>query len=226
MLGDGDGTFRPEMDSPLGEGQVEDVKFADLNKDGVLDLVSLNASPFHGSGSISIALGDGQGKFETSGSPLDVGVFFVGPMDFALSDMNSDGSPDLLISYFSGGIDLRLGDGKGGFGPGQFIASTGDSLPNKLLVGDLNHDDRPDLIAADGNGTLTWLLDATNTTPMKLNFVGIPGRTYRIDYASTLTNPPWTPVITRTAGPDGRFQTFHQSAGRQAYYRTVEITKP
>lgn len=59
-----------------------------------------------------------------------------------------------------------------------------------------------------------------------LEFVGIPGRTYRVDRSATIS-PPWIPLGTTVADRFGRYTiTDPEALGGEAFYRTVEITNP
>src|SRR5919106_1244744 len=59
MLGNGDGTFRPKVNFPVG-GQTQDLAAGDFNSDGRMDLVvSINDPAF----SLSLITGNGDGTF-------------------------------------------------------------------------------------------------------------------------------------------------------------------
>ncbi len=87
---------------------------ADVNHDGNLDLIVANAD----SGSVTVLLGDGKGRFQTAqGSPIPAGHL---PNDIAVADMNHDGHLDLVIAnHQSPYLTILLGDGKGGFSPAR-----------------------------------------------------------------------------------------------------------
>jgi hypothetical protein len=89
MLGNGDGTFRGQIEYPAGDTPLS-VAIADFNGDGKPDLAAVN----RGSGTVSALLGDGNGGF---GLKTDYGAgrdpYFV-----AIGDLNNDGKPDLAVA--------------------------------------------------------------------------------------------------------------------------------
>jgi hypothetical protein len=90
FLGNGDGTFQGASEvfvSLLGSSEV---KVADMDGDGELDLVSVNPSD-----DATIALGNGDGTFQAP-------FFFAAnghPSSLAILDFNSDGALDLLFAH-------------------------------------------------------------------------------------------------------------------------------
>jgi hypothetical protein len=120
----------------------------DLNGDGFADLV-LNGgdNDTDPNGRTFVALGDGAGGFGAS-VEVALGSFLVWQ---TLADVNGDGDLDLVATSGTNAVEVRLGDGAGGFlGPARF--------PNAVYynpaVGDLNQDGRPDIVTGDRNGRL------------------------------------------------------------------------
>jgi hypothetical protein len=97
FLGNGDGTFRPEMSFPTGIEPV-DLAVADLNADGKLDIVTANAS----SDTFSLLLGNGDGTLENhldfAAGQQSSGV----PAAIVAGDFNQDGKVDVAISLPEG----------------------------------------------------------------------------------------------------------------------------
>src|SRR5579863_8949368 len=83
---------------------------ADLNQDGILDLVVANSNSTTTPGSISILLGRGNGTFHrTVDYPMG-----VEPSAVAVADFDGDGVPDLAVAnYFSSTISILKGNGDG-----------------------------------------------------------------------------------------------------------------
>jgi len=100
-----------------------------------------------GSGGLAVLLGQGDG---TVGAEPRVEV---GGTALAIGDLNGDGAPDLVIASefggpsFDGEILVLLGDGQGGFGGPQALATPGS--PVGVALRDLDGDGALDLVTAN-----------------------------------------------------------------------------
>ena len=151
LLGNGDGTFQPQVEYAVGE-QYTSIVMADFNSDGKLDLAVLSPR----SSNISILLGKGDGAF------LPAVTYEVGgiPQSLAVGDFNGDGKPDLAVGNTGNNTELLilLGTGDGAFDPGMtYSLDTGSQW---IAVADFNGDGKLDLAVA---GT-TNLLGRPDTT--------------------------------------------------------------
>ncbi|MGA8528942.1 MAG: VCBS repeat-containing protein, partial [Acidobacteriaceae bacterium] len=75
------------------------------------------------------------------------------PRWIAVTDVNLDGHPDLLIADapedHDGFITVLLGDGRGSFHPAPGSPVPAGHLPNDIAVADMNGDGHPDLVIAN-----------------------------------------------------------------------------
>jgi hypothetical protein len=155
LIGDGQGGLTVAANSPvvMKEGQhphTHGLALEDLNRDGRLDLVTVNTAD----NDISIALGDGHGNFTRIDSTFAVGP---SPYPMAVGDVNKDGLLDIVATATATGpkrreqlplsraLTLLLADGSGAFRGSQLPLRTGE--PWFVAIGDVNGDRNPDLAA-------------------------------------------------------------------------------
>ncbi len=131
------------------------VAVADLNGDGVLDVVTANADPGN---SVSVLLGNGDGTLKPAVRyPVGRNAERV-----AVADLNGDGIPDLITTNTSdNNVSVLLGNGDGTFRAA--VNYPAGSAPLGLTVGDFNEDGIPDLAVAfddygQGRGGVAILL--------------------------------------------------------------------
>jgi len=103
LLGNGDGTFSAQP--PFSPGCLLPIVVADINGDGILDILADYYHQSHSGGGYndySAYLGNGDGTFEL---PIEIPTAFMSgvPPTFELAvDMNGDGKPDLVSNAGSG----------------------------------------------------------------------------------------------------------------------------
>jgi hypothetical protein len=134
LLGNGDGTFQPAVNYPVGS-LVGFVTVGDLRRNGRLDIVTSGGSP-----NVTVLLGNGDGMF---GAPtrFDAGI---GTSPVAIAAFNGDGIPDVLvINNSTGTASLLPGNGDGTFRPRVRFAV--GARPRTLVVGEFNGDNLPDV---------------------------------------------------------------------------------
>lgn len=136
-----------------------DVAAADVNRDGSLDLAVANAD----SHSIAVLTGRGDGRFVRAPDVLTAPL--RGPRGIAAADMTGDGRIDLIYSaYDSGRVQLLVGAGTGRFTAGP--QSTGTiATPQGVGVLDVDHDGRPEILVAGGDGLTVLRRGPSSLTP-------------------------------------------------------------
>ncbi len=169
LLGNGDGTFQPQVQYGTGNGAVS-VAVGDFNGDGKLDIVTAN---LHDS-AVNVLLGNGDGSFQPS---VEYGTL-QRPWSVAIGDFNGDGKLDLAVACGNsdGRVSVLLGNGDGSFQASVNYAI--GTSPHSIAVGDFNGDGRPDLVVANprsdtvsvligkGDGTFSAHVDyGTDGTP-------------------------------------------------------------
>jgi hypothetical protein len=152
-LGKGDGTFQTPTLTAFGT-TLYAVTLADVNGDGILDLI-LNDEPTNATTAtfgVSLALGNGSGTFA---SGVAVNTHNIVSQVIA-GDYNGDGKTDLILlsegdqgtsdTYSTAGVLLLPGNGDGSFGT-PIQLGTGNFFANGQLA-DINNDGIPDIVLA------------------------------------------------------------------------------
>ena len=178
MLGNGDGSFRPKNDFPLGM-QTQAVAAGDFNSDAKMDLMVTLDTPQL---SLVLLTGTGTGSFNAP-------TFFPNTSGFdspaiAATDLNGDAKLDLVVMHTiacftapcraARSITVLLGNGNGTFQtPSEIDVGTG---PMAMAVVDLNRDGIKDVAIGGGNTELSILLGVGNGTFVRQPVVTlIPG---------------------------------------------------
>ena len=147
LLGNGDGTFT-RKDIPQVVGSAIGLSFvADLNSDGILDLLAVVDTGLNPPSSDLMAyrnvvlLGNGDGSFRSPFVVLDPGEGVLG-----IADFNRDGKPDLLVQpSISDEFAVRLGNGDGTFQAAGPVTRYPEGDCCFVALGDFNHDGQPDV---------------------------------------------------------------------------------
>jgi hypothetical protein len=172
LLGIGNGAFTPFFKIAAGPRPVS-ITAGDFNGDGKTDLAVANSY----ANTVSILLGNGNGTFR-SALLMAAGA---NPSSVAAADFNRDGKLDLAAvnaSPIPGTVSLLLGLGNGFFQPPLALASSVETNPTFVVVGDFNLDGKPDLAVANtASGTISVLMGLGNglfATPLTFDVGAAP----------------------------------------------------
>jgi hypothetical protein len=146
FLNDGDETFTLEPGSRFAAHPVEapfSIVPCDINGDGDVDLITLNATAQPSF--IRLLLNDGNGHFAEL--PNAIPNSTNGATRIAIADLDVDGDPDIAYAVPGGPCGTWLNDGSGRFTTGTIFPSTTSSRTVKIH--DVDRDGLPDILFAN-----------------------------------------------------------------------------
>lgn len=160
LLGEGDGSFGERVDYAVG-ADPKTLQLADMDSDGVLDIVTANSE----GNSISVLLGRGDGSF-----PGPIARTGQGPIAHLSADLNGDGVLDVITANASddavpgASLSVLIGGGDGSFTTSEVLLNIEAGSLRGLAAGDLDGDGVLDIIAVDDvdDGGLSVLLGSGN----------------------------------------------------------------
>lgn len=145
----------------VGKMPYQRLRVADVNNDGIADIVTTNLE----GNNVTVLLCNGKGDFNSPpGSPFPCGD---APFGVAIGDINADGKPDLAIinspastggaSIGTNGLTILLGDGTGNFTRMQGSPFKAGKIPNRIAIGDVNGDGVNDIVTSDNASDKIYL---------------------------------------------------------------------
>jgi hypothetical protein len=156
LLGNGDGTFQPAVSYDAAGIAPGSVAVADLTGNGKLDIVVANYESTL-TGVVAVLLGNGDGTFQPA---TTYGAEPQSATWLAVTDVNGDGKPDVVVAYqcdttcSTGGVGVLLGNGDGTF-QSPVIYPSGGTFSYSVAAADVNGDGKPDLVVTNIGGALS-----------------------------------------------------------------------
>ena len=179
LMNNGDGTFQSPVSYSTGAWLADSVGVADVNGDGKLDVVVVDAigTSGDGNGAISVLLGNGDGSLQAPVT-YDTGNLYSNAI--AIGDLRRDGKLDVIVGTRfwtwcwdqcgpdEAPISIFLGNGDGTFQPAATM-STGGLFAISIAIADVDGDGTPDLIVAQlcawSNSGLQCVVDQVPAGP-------------------------------------------------------------
>jgi uncharacterized protein (TIGR03437 family) len=200
FLNDGAGRFVDSGQS-IGNSDTCDVRLADINGDGSLDLWVGNSN----NSANELYWNDGHGRFTQKillGDPRNE------TKGLGVADLNNDGYPDLIAADWNGGV--RIYANVAGRQVAPFGNALGPDKTNFVAVGDVDGDGDLDILAAvKGSPNVLYL---NNSSDYQRNTPPTPPATLQSVAAETTANLSWD------AGHDAEtpeiFLTYNLRVGR------------
>ena len=156
LLGNGDGTFQPEIAFGSGGLIAFSLAIGDVNRDGKLDAVIGNqcATQACQTSTVGVSLGNGDGTFQAAVAYDSGGIY---PDGVAIADISGDGIPDLVIANSSTstiinqgdvGVLIGIGDRNGTF---QTVVAypASEFGAAAIKVADMDGDGKPDVVVVN-----------------------------------------------------------------------------
>jgi hypothetical protein len=214
---DGNGRFEEDADALPRYTNNYDFEAMDVNRDGFLDLVTVNDGEIVNRKSSNrrehLFLNDGAGSFVDATPELWPDSENPGEDDnmVAFLDADSDGDPDFLIGSMSGPERLHVNDGSGRFRVRTGVVG-GEETPGTLgiALADLDSDHRLDLAQAQGEhktaaAEKVYLGKALppDTSPPVISMVSSQGGLVRArvhDFKTPNRPEDWTEVVVEWSG--------------------------
>jgi len=206
LLGNGDGTFQPEVSYPTNTYQPGSLGIGDVNGDGHPDVIVAsycqNVSTCS-NGVVSVLLGNGDGTLH---SPVKYNAGGFASTSVAIADVNGDGHQDLIVATTdlngnSGGpgqVGVLIGNGDGTFQAAEAFPSGGQS-PIAIAIADVNGDDKPDVMVVNHCGNAACSSLNQGNVGVLLNNSGITQATTATTLNCTPANSGYGQTVSCTA---------------------------
>ena len=170
-----------QQNGPVKINKYEQIRTADVNSDGYMDIIAANSSEDKKAG-VQVWLGDGKGGWTVETGPTTLGRY----IGVEIADLNKDGYPDLIGAGWGlhGTLRVWLGDGTGRWTSTKPLNEANYYGAN---VGDINNDGNPDILATafqsgvkiflgDGQGNFEKVIGPTAYIKRHMRRDATPGK--------------------------------------------------
>jgi uncharacterized metal-binding protein len=154
LLNNGTGTFNDQVTYSTGSGSGPNfVTTGDVNGDNKPDIIFPNS----GASNVGVFLNNGTGTFN---DPVTYSTGSgSGPGSVTAVDVNGDNKPDIIFAdYNAGDIGILLNNGTGTFNDPVTYSTGSGSGPNFVTTGDVNGDNKPDIIVTNSGASNVGVL--------------------------------------------------------------------
>ncbi|CAF4049614.1 unnamed protein product, partial [Rotaria sordida] len=175
FLNYGNRTFSDQISNPTEFGSYpRAVTVGDFNNDGKLDIAVANFQK----PTIGIFIGNGDGNFS---SPVIYAIAGeASPISLTACDFNNDSKLDIVVANSGlSNVAVFLGKSNGTFSSPQYYSTGNNSRPYSVATGDLNNDNRLDIVVANsgsnnigiflGLEVITFTRKATYSTGLSMH---------------------------------------------------------
>jgi hypothetical protein len=200
----------PEPVFPTGS-QPFGIVSADVNGDGVADLIAVNFK----SGTVSVEIGNGDGSYK----PKQDYKTGIAPAAVAAADLDGDGSVDLVTDNRAangnpGSVNVLLNKGDGTFSAPKDYSAANSVDPVAVALEDFNEDGHTDIAVADlHNAQVVTLQNTGNGTFKNGNFVQT-GKAPDNVIAADVNGDKHIDLVTTNSGADSISVAFGQGNGK------------
>jgi hypothetical protein len=145
LVGYGNGDFADQLTYSTGTNSLpSSITVGHFNDDHHLDIAVVNTA----SDTIGIFLGYGNGRFANM-TVYSTGVSSVS-VSIVMNDLNKDNHQDLVVANWgTNNVLVFLGKGNGSFSKPKAYSVGYDARPQSIAIGDLNNDDKLDIVVAN-----------------------------------------------------------------------------
>lgn len=175
FLSDGTGGFNTEVQIGGAIDYAGQVVAGDINKDGNIDIALVAWGTVIGDEKVSWFSGDGSGGFTAQTDIATGGTDGSGPWTIDIADFDGDSDLDILVGYFSSGIEIYYNQYME-TGSATFIKdivsvySVGFSFLVQTSFADVNNDGLMDVVYVDNyTGEVQWFSKIKNGTSTAAN---------------------------------------------------------